>query len=41
MSLLSLGLDIPEVISPELCYLGWQDSLTLLAQLVEAEIPAE
>jgi len=32
---------IPEVIPPEMCYLGWQDSLTLLAQLVEAEIPAE
>ena len=30
---------IPEVIPPEACYLGWQDSLTLLAQLVEAEIP--
>jgi len=32
---------IPEVIPPEMCYLGWQDLLTLLAQLVEAEIPAE
>jgi len=31
---------IPEAIPPALCYLGWQDSLTLLAQLVEAEIPA-
>jgi len=30
---------IPEVISAEACYLGWQESLTLLAQLVEAEIP--
>ena len=30
---------IPEVIPPEACYLGWQDSLTLLAKLVEAEIP--
>ena len=30
---------IPEAIPPEACYLGWQDSLTLLAQLVEAEIP--
>jgi uncharacterized protein YndB with AHSA1/START domain len=29
---------IPEVIPPEDCYLGWQQSLTLLAQLVEAEI---
>src|SRR6266481_1273834 len=31
---------IPEAIPPEACYLGWQDSLALLAQLVEAEIPA-
>ena len=31
---------IPEVIPTEACYLGWQESLTLLAQLVEAEIPA-
>ena len=30
---------IPEVIPPEACYLGWQESLTLLAQLVEVEIP--
>jgi len=30
---------IPEVIPPEACYLGWQESLVLLAQLVEAEIP--
>lgn len=30
---------IPEAISQEDCYLGWQASLTLLAQLVEAEIP--
>lgn len=30
---------IPEVIPPEACYLGWQDSLVLLAKLVEAEIP--
>jgi uncharacterized protein YndB with AHSA1/START domain len=29
---------IPEQIPPEACYLGWQDSLALLAQLVEAEI---
>ena len=29
---------IPEVIPVEACYLGWQQSLTLLAQLVEAEI---
>src|SRR2546430_17644093 len=30
---------VPEVIPPEACCLGWQESLTLLAQLVEAEIP--
>ena len=30
---------IPEAIPPEACYLGWQESLTLLALLVEAEIP--
>jgi uncharacterized protein YndB with AHSA1/START domain len=30
---------IPEAIPPEACYLGWQDSLRLLAQLVEGEIP--
>ena len=30
---------IPEVIPPEACYLGWQESLELLAKLVEAEIP--
>jgi uncharacterized protein YndB with AHSA1/START domain len=30
---------VPAAIPPEACYLGWQDSLTLLAQLVEAEIP--
>ncbi len=30
---------IPAVIPVEGCYLGWQESLTLLAKLVEAEIP--
>ena len=30
---------LPAAIPPEACYLGWQESLTLLAQLVEAEIP--
>src|SRR5262245_4357990 len=30
---------LPEVIPVEMCYLGWQDSLTLLAKLVEPEIP--
>ncbi len=29
---------IPEVIPAEACYLGWQESLTLLTLLVEAEI---
>jgi len=29
---------IPAVIPTEACYLGWQESLTLLAKLVEAEI---
>ncbi len=29
---------IPEAIPAEACYLGWQESLNLLAQLVEAEI---
>ena len=29
---------IPEVIPAEACYLGWQESLVLLGQLVEAEI---
>jgi uncharacterized protein YndB with AHSA1/START domain len=32
---------IPEIIPAEACYLGWQESLTLLAQLVEAEIPEQ
>jgi len=30
---------VPAVIPPEACYLGWQESLTLLANLVEAENP--
>jgi uncharacterized protein YndB with AHSA1/START domain len=30
---------IPAVIPPEACTMGWQESLTLLALLVEAEIP--
>lgn len=29
---------VPEVIPIEACYLGWQESLILLAKLVEAEI---
>lgn len=30
---------VPEAIPVEACYLGWQESLALLALLVEAEIP--
>ncbi len=30
---------IPEMIPAEACYLGWQESLLLLAQLVEAAVP--
>jgi uncharacterized protein YndB with AHSA1/START domain len=30
---------VPAVIPAEACYLGWQESLALLAKLVEAEIP--
>src|SRR5690242_9571043 len=30
---------IPEVIPAEACYVGWQESLNLLAILVEPEIP--
>jgi uncharacterized protein YndB with AHSA1/START domain len=30
---------IPEMIPVEACYLGWQESLKLLAALVEAEVP--
>jgi uncharacterized protein YndB with AHSA1/START domain len=32
---------LPPVIPLESCYLGWQESLSLLAQLVEAEVPEE
>lgn len=31
---------IPDAIPTEMCYLGWQDSLKLLAMVVEPEIPA-
>lgn len=31
---------LPAAIPPEMCYLGWQDSLILLAKLVEGPIPA-
>jgi len=30
---------LPDVIPVEACYLGWQDSLTQLAALVEPDIP--
>ena len=30
---------VPDAIPAEACYLGWQESLILLAKLVEAEIP--
>lgn len=30
---------VPELIPSEACYLGWQESLTQLAALVEPEIP--
>ncbi|MEN9560458.1 MAG: hypothetical protein RLZZ502_1669 [Pseudomonadota bacterium] len=29
---------VPEVIPPEMCYLGWQESLAALANLVEPDI---
>jgi uncharacterized protein YndB with AHSA1/START domain len=32
---------VPDIIPAESCYLGWQESLALLAKLVEAEIPDE
>ena len=32
---------IPDVIPPEACYLGWQESLAALAKLVEPNIPDE
>lgn len=31
--------NLPDVIPPEACHLGWQESLEMLARLVEAEIP--
>jgi uncharacterized protein YndB with AHSA1/START domain len=30
---------VPDIIPAEACYLGWQESLAQLANLVEAEIP--
>jgi uncharacterized protein YndB with AHSA1/START domain len=32
---------VPAMIPIEMCYLGWQESLALLAHLVEPEIPGE
>jgi uncharacterized protein YndB with AHSA1/START domain len=32
---------VPDVIPAEACYLGWQESLALLAKVVEPEIPDE
>jgi uncharacterized protein YndB with AHSA1/START domain len=37
LSIVQAGL--PSVIPPEACYLGWQESLSLLAGLVQPEIP--
>jgi uncharacterized protein YndB with AHSA1/START domain len=37
LSIIQEGL--PDVIPLEACYLGWQESLVLLAKLVEAKIP--
>lgn len=37
MNILQEGL--PDVIPPEMCYLGWQESLEKLAKLVDPEIP--
>jgi hypothetical protein len=30
---------LPDAIPSEACYLGWQESLILLAKLIEVEIP--
>jgi uncharacterized protein YndB with AHSA1/START domain len=30
---------VPDIIPPDACYIGWQESLTLLAYLIEPEIP--
>ena len=38
LSIVQAGL--PEIIPLEMCYLGWQESLSQLANLVEPEIPA-
>lgn len=31
--------NVPAVIPPEMCYMGWQESLKKLARLVEPDIP--
>ena len=31
---------VPSMIPPEMCYLGWQESLELLGKLVEPDIPS-
>jgi uncharacterized protein YndB with AHSA1/START domain len=36
---MTVTVGIPDAIPPEACVLGWQESLTLLSKLVEAEIP--
>lgn len=30
---------VPDVIPPDACHLGWQESLAQIARLVEPEIP--
>jgi uncharacterized protein YndB with AHSA1/START domain len=30
---------VPDAIPAEMCYMGWQESLVLLAKLVEAQVP--
>lgn len=37
--LLAVQEGVPAVIPVEFCYAGWQESLALLAHLVEPEIP--
>ena len=37
LSILQEG--VPAAIPPSACYLGWRESLILLAKLVETEIP--
>lgn len=32
---------VPDLIPPEACYLGWQESLAQLANLADPEIPDE